>query len=482
MVNVATPLRAKVTRRSPGLVVVSTSLLLVITALLPFVSDHADGAGVVALAVLGVFAATVALPGVTGRLLPDTADVRRTWWRSSIGMALYLSPVILLTAVFPFATERIVDTRVGDIPLTSLLLASSVTVPWLSQAVCLPMYRAIGPLIADGNMDAIQRRFCQVWPAVFAQSLPTIALFAVPVQLVLSWRWEAFGTYLILCVLHVAFAQSLIVSNVGRLRLRWAVAWTCYATALFILPAAWYLPPIVGLASQLIPMRNYLGQMRSFGTIDISDAMRDLFRGLLLGAVLWADKLFLFVRTDGTFAVNAIFIALLPAILAYNYYFVQLAPHIDRSVGDVRSAMETEPSQVMSDRSEVVSDVVVTSIIRTAFVGSVIAMAVTVAVALFAPDMLAMVTAVAIASLLFMMTTLATYKLDYIGYQFRAQAYGAVHLAFCVALFVVMPIGPQLYVWLAALEAVLFVAALRMCLAQWRSAEYALFWRHATAW
>ena len=228
------------------------------------------------------------------------------------------------------------------------MLASSVTVPWLSQPVCLPLYRAIGPLIPDGNIDVIQRRFLQVWPTTFLQSLPAVAVFAVPVQLVMGWSWQAFGAFLGLCVLHVAFVQSLIAANVDRRRLRWALAWACYATALIAIPAAWYLPPLVGLISQVVPMRSHLSQLRRTILLDKVDVAADLVRGLLLGAVLWADKLLLFLKSDGVFQVDAIFLALLPAVIAYNYYFIRLAPHIDRAVGDVRTAVEMDAHR--SDR------------------------------------------------------------------------------------------------------------------------------------
>ena len=51
-------------------------------------------------------------------------------------MLLVLSPVLLLTFIFPVAVARISGTQVGGVALTTLLLASSITVPWLSMAVC----------------------------------------------------------------------------------------------------------------------------------------------------------------------------------------------------------------------------------------------------------------------------------------------------------------------------------------------------------
>lgn len=406
----------------------------------------------------------------------------RTVIRPTLEMVLHLSPVALLTLVFPIASHRIADTEVGGAHLTSLLLASSLTVPWLSQAVCLPLYRAIGPLVAAGDMDAICSRFCRVWPATFVQSAPVVLLFAVPVELAMRWSPSALGTYLALCLLHMAFAQSLVPGNVSRRRVLWATAWAGYAVVLFVAPTAWYLPPLVGLVSQVVPLRHHLVRMGRPVTLDGRDVTLDVFRGLLLGAVLWSDKLFYFLRDGTSFAVTAIFLALLPAVLAYNYYFVRLAPNFDRSVAALRDAMENEPYPVLADRSERLNHAVLRSIARTAFTGAWLGFAVTTLVSGHTAYSTALVASVAVASWLFMMTTVLCYKLDYVGKTTLAQSYSAAHLVVCAGAFLLFTPGPMLYSWLAGAELLLFGAALRSCLSHWRSAEYTLFWRHATAW
>ena len=80
------------------------------------------------------------------------------------------------------------------------------------------------------------------------------------------------------------------------------------------------------------------------------------------------------------------------------------------------------------------------------------------------------------------MTTVVSYKLDYIGNRRLAQALGGAHLVACVALFALVPPGADLYLVLAAVEAVLLAIALHGCFSAWRVPEYTLFWRHATAW
>ena len=197
-------------------------LLLFMAFVLPFALVSLGYIGLFGIVLAGALLAST-IPFAFTSLSGTPTRAQRSGVHGFVEMALYLSPVLLLTAAFPLATQRILDIQVGGASLTSLLLACSVTVPWSSQAVCMPLYRAIGALIPEGNMDAIQRRFCQVWPSAFIQSLPTVAIFAVAMQLVMSWSWTAFATYFTLSVLHVAFAQSLVISNVGRLRTRWAL-------------------------------------------------------------------------------------------------------------------------------------------------------------------------------------------------------------------------------------------------------------------
>jgi hypothetical protein len=469
-----------------GVLPLLTFAALVATALVPlglswFVPHRSWALLVLISAVAGVALTGLAVARA-GYRARHALRVRRALLRPMVEMALHLSPVVLLTLVFPIASERIAGTEVGGAGLTELLLASSLTVPWLSQAVCLPMYRAIGPLMNDGDMDKIQRRFVQVWPTVFLQCLPVVVLFAVPVEIAMGWSVSALAAYLMLCILHLAFAQSLVVINVARRRVQWAVAWACYAGALFLFPTVWYLPPLVGLFTQLVLMRRHLRVMRRPVWLDRRDVARDLGRGLLLGSVLWSDKLMLFLKSDGVFEVNTVFLALLPAILAYNYYFVRLAPIFDGSVEAVRTAMEHEGNRVLSRRSTALSAVVTASIGRTALLGAGFGLLVTCLVGLTEPTATPLVAAVSVASWFFMMNTVLCYKLDYIGQQAQAQAFSAVHLVACLVIFLAFPVGPALYAWLVLIEAVLFAVALQACLTQWRSAEYALFWRHATAW
>src|SRR4051794_14619570 len=106
--------------------------------------------------------------------------------------------------------------------------------------------------------------------------------------------------------------------------------WTAYAAVLFVAPTLWMLPPLAGIVVLLVPLRRHPRQLAAPLVLDRRDVASDLVRGLLLGAVLWADKFVFLLVAGRDFAVDVVFLALLPAILAYNAYFVLFAPRFDR--------------------------------------------------------------------------------------------------------------------------------------------------------
>ena len=457
--------------------VVITLLLLAATLLLPL----ADRFALEAAMLIGTSAVVV-----VGRAAVRSERMSGPKGRRAGGMAfellLHLSPVALLTLIFPVVSDRLNAVQVGGTSLTALVLASSLTVPWLSQAVCLPIYRGLGSLTDSGDVDQLRARFCAVWPLLALRALPVILLFAVPVELVMGWSVEALGAYVAMCVLQMLFAQSLVLTNMSGHRRAWALAWAVYAVVLLVAPQLWALPPLAGLLTQLVPMRRQLRHLRTFVVLDRRDVHADLLRGLLMGAVLWSDK-FLFFLTAGTrFAVDTVFLALLPAVLAYNLYFVLLAPSFDASVRRLRTAMEVDPLDQLAVHSRAMWEVVRDSIARTGLAGAGLGLLVSSLVAGLQPEAARLTATVSVACWFFITTTVVCYKLDYVGQRLPAQVLGAAHLAATVGSFVLLPAGPAVYSVLIAVEAVLLSVALRSCLIHWRRPEYTLFWRHATSW
>lgn len=399
-----------------------------------------------------------------------------------VELLLHLSPVLLLSLAFPVVSERISAVQIGGASLTTVVLASSLTVPWLSQSVCMPLYRGVGPQIEAGDRAALRDRFLAVWPLLALRALPVVVVFALPVQLVMGWQLPALGAYLALSVLHLVFAQLLVLTNAPGQRPLWALAWTGYAVALLVAPTLWFLPVLVGILIQLVPLLRHVRHLARPVHLDRRDVLADLFGGLLVGSVLWADKLLFFLTAGRDFAVDTVFLALLPAILAYNLYFVLLAPRFDRSVRSLRTAMEDEPLDRLHVHSRALSGVVGGSLTRTALVGAVMAFLVTCLVATLSPSSAALSAAVSVASWTFMMTTVVCYKLEYIGQRRPAQLFSAAHLVAAIGAFTLIEDPVRIYLALAAVELLVLLGALHTCLRYWRVPEYTLFWRHATSW
>jgi hypothetical protein len=458
---------------APAVGALLVMVLLGTTLLLPSVSDRKLVVGitlVVAVALLGALVLVWPSSSTHGPL--STAGQ----------LVLHLTPVLLLTTVFPLVAPAMGSARIGSVSLTSVVLASSMTVPWLSQSVCMPLYRGIGDTLHRGNRDALLASFCRAWPLIALRSLSVVALFAVPVQLVLGWPLEVLGAYLTLTVLHLLFVQLLVLTNRPGHRGLWAAAWTAYAAALFLTPTVWVLPPLAGMLVLLLPLRRHVRQLADPLVLDRRDVASDLIRGLLLGAVLWADKFVFLLAAGREFAVDVVFLALLPAILAYNAYFVLFAPRFDREVATMRTAMEQEPLDRLHRQSSRLAGTVTSGLLKTGVAGAALVLVVTGGVVAWDPRSAALASAVSVASWAFMMTTVVSYKLDYVGQRSMAQAIGALHLTAVVAAFALLPSGTAVYLTLAGVELLLLGLAVHNCMRHWGRPEYSLFWRHATSW
>lgn len=464
---------------------------LILTALVPLADTILPAGWSYALLVAGVLLLMLALLIL---VRPDASASggeraeRGGGARPGAGLLLYLSPVILLNLVYPLVSPTMAAVNVGGVQLTLVVLASSITVPWLAQAACLPAYRAIGDLMAERDMGAITRRFCTTWPAMFVQALPLVIVFALPLWLATRWSFTALATYAALCALHLLFVQSLVLANVGDRRGLWAIAWIAYAAALFVAPTIWWLPPLLGALTQIAAMGRGLRAVSLRRRLAARDFSTDLVRGLLLGAVLWADKFVLFLVTDGDFQVVIVFLAMLPAVIAYNYYFVNLAPRVDKAVASLHRTIAEEPLTVLATRSKRLSRTVDRAILSTGAVGMVLTLVISLLLEGITPVNVLLAVSVGVASWAFMILTLLSYELDYIGEKVLPQVLGGIHLALCAAAFLLVGAtqtnggGALAYGALVVADLVLVAVAWVLYKRHWTQPEYTLFWRHATSW
>lgn len=463
---------------------------LVLTALVPLGSGALSGGSPVlalaaALLPLLLALALIAAPRTTAA---DKQVETRSPERLGAALLLYLSPVLLLNAVYPLVSPAMAGVDIGGVPMTFVVLASSVTVPWLAQAACLPIYRVLGDVMAGKNAGEITRRFAQFWPGIFVQSLPLVAVFAIPLWLMTGWSWTAIAHYAGLCVLHLLFVQSLVLANVNNRRGLWAIAWSGYAASLFLAPTVWWLPPVVGTLTQIVAMGSGLRHLGVTEHLGARVFTADLGRGLLMGAVLWADKYILFLVTGGAFEVVAVFAAMLPAVIAYNFYFVHLAPGVDRALDNLHRDIATAPMVALRGSSGRLVRVLDRSVVLTGAIAALLTLSVSLIVTGLDPETTRLTVAAALASWAFMTLTLLNYELDFIGEKVTPQIVGGIHLAVCALAFAG---GAQLiagslhagsYLLLGAADFVFIAVAWTLYKRHWSQPEYTLFWRHATTW
>jgi hypothetical protein len=392
-----------------------------------------------------------------------------------------LSPVIFLSLAYPLATGRLSAVDVGGLPFPRLLLATSITAPWLSQIVCMPLFTTLSPHAADGDPRQLRVRALEAWPWTFTATIPAVIVLVVPVWLTEHWRLSAVLAYAILCLLNAAFAQSLVYSVVSRHSVLWLTGWAAYALALFVVPQLWFLPPVAGMFLQVL----YLAWQTRFSPLHFfkpDHVTRNLGKGAMLGCLLWSDKYLYFLRFPHSFNAGVLFGAMVPAIVAYNFYFALLAPRTDGLVGSVRQAMAVAPISRLRQECNALSSHIRGSTARAGLLCALLSMVAVSFFALIIPSDRLAAGSEMLACWCFVMGSLACYKLAYLGHGRLAYGYGALHLLLASAVFAVSTSGPDVYLMLAAVELLLVTLVLRLCLRGWDQPEFMLFWRDAMRW
>ncbi|QNV40090.1 hypothetical protein IDM48_01125 [Rothia amarae] len=395
---------------------------------------------------------------------------------------LYLSPVILLTTIFPLVTPRISEVTVGRTQLTEIILAVSITVPWMSQSICLPIYRSMGDLLADREMDACMRRFAEYWLSTCVAVLPVLLVFAAPFYFALNWDFAALFAFLLLGFLNMAFGQLLVIANLPTTnRNTWAFAWLAYALALLLFPTVWFLPPLMGMLVMLFVLRRHLRYLTAFKSLNYSDIAKEMLRGFLLGTVLWADKYVLFIVQGGHMDVVAVYMGLVPAVIAYNYFFAAEATKVDRAVARLRETIQSKGYRQVQSYSAKVETRVVDSTRRTLMVAAVSSAIVALLMFIFVHESFALALAVIVSSWLFLAVTIYSYQVDYLGSHTIPQMIGLAHLLLCIIAFGLVPHTGGYFIIMVG-EVVLMMVSYVAFRRIWKAPAYDLFWRHAMAW
>lgn len=447
------------------------------------------------------------------------ADIpKNRWsWRLLYNFLLYVSPVALLTVAFPFVTPILSKNYVGSVPLIQIILAASIVVPWLSQAVCMPIYRALesehlkvedarrevqeeaailkrdhkskeaqellATLDTDPKYQHISelRAFSRHWGYLYLVGLPIAFLFAIPVVLVLHWDMVALVSFLFLSMLNVAYAQLLIVPNVAKNRPLWFFAWVGYTIVLLTLPTVWFLPPLVGSAILFSGIGREIKQLFHFSRLPLGAAYRDVIRGLLTGSILWADKYVLFLVTNGKIDVIAIYMSLVPCVIAYNYFFVVESNRVNGSIQRLWTLFNKLPFNEIEPEAHAVVRISHASVRNTLIVSVICSVITGILMYIFVPNTFPLAYAGLTVAWLFLAMALFIYQLEYMTMFKTVHIICAVHLLIVTVAFSIIP-NDGGYLPIIIGEAILALVTWILYRRAWANPEYSLFWRRALAW
>ncbi|SER61045.1 hypothetical protein [Corynebacterium cystitidis] len=204
-----------------------------------------------------------------------------------------ISPTVLLMAAFAVAYSRISDMQLAGMNTVYLLLAVSVTVPWISSVASRPLYWPLFGISRedDGFRDEIYRSFSKNWRLVLVWSLVAVAVSAAAFGIAQATTWQATAIYALGVFGNIVFAQLLVSAQEAQ---RYGVvlaAWVIYAAIIAIVPQWWLLAPFVGSVPALVLLGKHLVRFTDPADVTARGIVVDMSTGFTIGAVLWADKL-----------------------------------------------------------------------------------------------------------------------------------------------------------------------------------------------
>ncbi|MBI8989472.1 hypothetical protein [Corynebacterium meridianum] len=407
---------------------------------------------------------------------------------SLVQLASVLSPTILLMTVFPTITDTLLRTAVGQTTTMTVVLAVSVTVPWLSGGVCMPVYEPLsgvarGPEgIRSEERTRFYGEFCSVWPSLVVWILPPLAAATLVINIFFGWGAQETAIYALGVFTNMLFAQSLIPLQETRRFRAMIAAWGCYAGFLFIAPGLWWLAPVVGV----IPPAAILGRglLRVFTPTRLPGRATGtaLILGLLYACVLWSDK-FLIVGhlyPEGI-DIYVVYVALVPMVVATGVYFAGQYEVLREALDDMRTLVDVVPARHLQENLRQVARRVENTVIVTVGVAAAVGLGMMFAFRWFGFVYSFELLALTISPLAMLTLMLVTFQMAQLQSHWLAGGLCAVHLVAAVPLISLVPLAPALLV-LAVIDVAAAMWGGRECRRVVSDASFELFWKQAVEW
>ena len=222
-------------------------------------------------------------------------------------------------------------------------------------------------------------------------------------------------------------------------------------------------------------------QLFHFSRLPLGAAYRDVIRGLLTGSILWADKYVLFLVTNGKIDVIAIYMSLVPCVIAYNYFFVVESNRVNGSIQRLWTLFNKLPFNEIEPEAHAVVRISHASVRNTLIVSVICSVITGILMYIFVPNTFPLAYAGLTVAWLFLAMALFIYQLEYMTMFKTVHIIGAVHLLIVTVAFSIIP-NDGGYLPIIIGEAILALVTWILYRRAWANPEYSLFWRRALAW
>lgn len=403
----------------------------------------------------------------------------RSTSRPAGALLAQLTPLAVLALVFPVVGNQLHELNVGGTPLSTVIMAGSIAVPFLAQTACAPLYKALGNDVYNEGSSLLVTNFLARWPIVFIRSLCLVVLLCAAFAATTQWSVGALFAFALFMVCSLAMVQWFVVPIMERRFGLWAVAWLAYAAVLLFAPELCLIAPLATLF--------VLGISILRGPIFLSlrptpHVWRTFARGAVQGTLIWLNPLLLLLVTGPSFNPTLVFFSLLPALVLFNSYFTLIAPGIQFGFDSFQYALQKSPVTKLRVQAEYLR-----AQVRGKFVALglsfVVATSITMAAESWEPALSSpLYNAMILCSLGFCLESIFVYHLLQLKRDSFVVSFSFAHcVGFAIAMFVFAPTA-SFYTVNAILQVVIVATLAIVYAREIAEPHYALFWRHATAW
>jgi len=267
-------------------------------------------------------------------------------------LLLAVSPAVILTISFAIAVVRLSGNVGSGVSLTSFYVAAAVVVPLLSQGISAAVFGALGPLNSN-QPGAVSRVVLRFLPCVLIPGVLLSIIAASVLGVMQQWPVLVSAQLALSLFLQLALAALLTIAFASRRYIRLPIAWLVFGLGIALLPRLWWFSSLLAVVTQLafafrdIKNRDQDGVLAVRAASLPLPAVRDTILraagGLSDGVPLWGLPLVLWIIMGGQVDATTTFLAILPAIVGVQVFFVLHVEPLWDSLAQLNVKLSSQP-------------------------------------------------------------------------------------------------------------------------------------------